>query len=110
MTVTRFHVFSLLILSCISALNREYIRSVGELSAAYANQCHDRRFFIIAALSNVHRMRVLGVIGYLFCAIGRFDIGDIFLALHYGVIGIDDQELSALGRLTSGATGLSLVF
>jgi hypothetical protein len=55
-------------------------------------------------------MRVLGVIGYLFCALGRFDIGDVFLALHYGVIGIDDTELSPLGRLTSGAASMSLVF
>ena len=110
MTATRFHLFALLLLSCISALNGEYISSVGYLAAAYANQCHDKRFFLLAALSNVHRMRILGVVGYLFCALGRFDIGDVFLSLHYGVIGIDDQELSTLGRITSGAAGLSLVF
>lgn len=105
----RLHLFALLILSCISALNGEYISSVGELSAAYAVQCHDQGFFLLAALSNVHRMRVFGVIGYLFCALGRFDIGDVFLALHYGVIGIDDGELSALGKLSSGVASLSLV-
>jgi hypothetical protein len=105
----RLHLFALLILACISALNGEYISSVGEVSAAYAIQCRDKRFFILAALSNVHRMRVLGVIGYLFCALDRFDIGDVFLSLHYGVIGIDDTELSPLGRLTSGAASLSLV-
>ena len=103
----RLHLFALLILACISAMNGEYISSVGEVSAAYAIQCHDKRFFLLASLSNVHRMRVLGVIGYLFCALGRFDIGDVFLALH--VIGIDDTELSPLGRLTSGAASLSLV-
>ena len=109
MGASRFHLFALLILACISALNGEYISSVGEVSAAYAIQCHDKRFFLLAALSNVHKMRVLGVIGYLFCALGRFDIGDVFLSLHYGVIGIDDTELSILGRLTSGAASLSLV-
>ena len=107
---SRFHLFALLILSCLSALNGEYIASVGELSAAYAIQCHDKRFFLLAALSNVHRMRVLGVIGYLFCALDRFDIGDVFLSLHYGVVGIDDQELSTLGRLSAGAASLTLVF
>jgi hypothetical protein len=105
----RLHLFALLILACISALNGEYISSVGELSAAYAIQCHDQRFFLLASLSNVHRMRVLGVIGYLFCALGRFDIGDVFLSLHYGVVGIDDAELSALGKISSGAASLSLV-
>jgi hypothetical protein len=110
MEITRFHLFSLLILACISALNGEYISSVGEVSAAYAFQCHDKRFFLLAALSNVHKMRVLGVIGYLLLALGKFDIGHVLLALHYGVIGIDDTELSVLGRLTSGAAGLSLVF
>lgn len=106
----RLHLFALLILACISALNGEYISSVGEVSAAYAIQCNDKRFFLLAALSNVHKMRVLGFLGYLFCALGRFDIGDVFLALHYGVVGIDDTELSPLGRLTSGAASLSLVF
>lgn len=110
MEITRFHLFSLLILSCISALNGELITSVGELSAAYAFQCNDKRFFILAALSNVQKMRVLGVIGYLLCALEKFDIGHVFLALHYGVVGIDDTELSVLGRLTSGAASLSLVF
>ena len=108
MGASRFHLFALLILACISALNGEYISSVGEVSAAYARQCYDKRFFLLAALSNVHKMRVLGVIGYLFCALGRFDIGDVFLALHYGVIGIYDEKLSPLGRITSGAAGLSL--
>jgi hypothetical protein len=109
MEASRFHLFALLILACISALNGEYISSVGEVSAAYARQCYDKRFFLLAALSNVHKMRVLGVIGYLFCALGRFDIGDVFLALHYGVIGIDDKDLPSLGRISSGAAGLSLV-
>jgi hypothetical protein len=110
MGASRFHLFALLILACISALNGEYISSVGEVSAAYAIQCHDKRFFIPAALSNVHKMRVLGVIGYLLCALDKFYIGHVFLALHYGAVGIDDGELSVLGRLTSGAASLSLVF
>jgi hypothetical protein len=109
MTASRFHLFALMILACISAINGEYISSVGELSAAYAIQCHDPRFYLLASLSNVHRMRMLGVIGYLLCALGKYDAGNAFLALHYGVIGIDDRELSPLGRVTSGAAGLSLV-
>lgn len=109
MTASRFHLFALLILACISAINGEYISSFGEVSAAYAVQCHDSRFYLLAALSNVHRMRMLGVIGYLLCALGKYDVGNSFLALHYGVIGIDDVELSPLGRVTSGAAGLSLV-
>lgn len=106
---SRFHLFALMILACISAVNGEYISSAGELSAAYAIQCHDPRFYLLAALSNVHRMRMLGVIGYLLCALGKYDAGNAFLALHYGVVGIDDTELSPLGRVTSGAAGLSLV-
>ena len=109
MGASRFHLFALLILACISALNGEYVSSIGELSSAYAIQCHDRRFFILAALANVPKMRVFGIIGSLLCALGKFDAGDVFLALHYGVVGIDDAELSPLGRLTSGAAGLSLV-
>lgn len=109
MGASRLHLFSLLILACISAMNGEYISSVGEVSAAYAVQCHDKRFYILAALTNVPRMRFLGVIGYLLCALGKPDEGHIFLALHYGVIGIDDTELSPLGRITSGAASLSLI-
>ena len=109
MGASRFHLFALLILACISALNGEFILSIGELSSAYAIQCHDQRFFLLAALANIPKMRVLGIIGSLLCALGKFDVGNVFLALHYGVIGIDDADLPALGKLSAGAASLSLV-
>ena len=108
MSPSRFHLFALLTLSFLSAINGEYVSSVGELASAYAIQCHDPRFFLLAALCNVPNMRILGVIGSLFCALGREDIGDVFMALHYGVVGIDDKELSPLGRLAAGAASLTL--
>jgi len=107
---SRFHLFALLLLACLSGINGEYISSAGELSAAYAIQCHDKRFFVIAALSNVHKMRFLGVIGYLLAALDKKELAHVLLAMHYGVIGIDDAELSPLGKIASAAAGTSLLF
>lgn len=105
---TRFTLFMLLILSAMSALSNDLASSVGDLAAAYAIQCEDPKFFIIAALSTIPKMRFLGLIGFLLMSVGKTEAGKIFLGLHFGTIGIDDASLPILGRLSSAAAGLSL--
>jgi len=108
MTITRFTLFMLLVLSAMSALSNDFASSVGNLAASYAIQCNDPKFFILSALSTIPRMRFLGLIGFLMMSVGKTEAGKIFLALHYGTLGIDDASLPVLGRLSSAAAGLSL--
>jgi len=54
-------------------------------------------------------MRLVGTAGFVLAAAGRMDLARPFLSLHFGVAGIDDPYLSPLGRLASGAIGVSII-
>jgi hypothetical protein len=105
--ITRFTLLAILILSGASAWKGDYASSIGDLAAAYAIQCNDSRFFLLSALSTIPKMRVIGLVGFLLLSLGHVEVGKIFLALHFGVVGIDDANLPVIGRLSAGAAGLS---
>jgi len=108
---TKFVIFSLILLTVISTFNGMFVQALGDISTAYALQCedsHSKIFFGIAALCNLFKMRLLGVLGFSLAAAGRMDLAKPLMSLHYGVVGIDDTELSPVGRLASGAIGVAL--
>ncbi|AGE49113.1 hypothetical protein ATCVBr0604L_294R [Acanthocystis turfacea Chlorella virus Br0604L] len=39
---------------------------------------------------------------------GHLDVAEKLLALHYGLIGIDDDSAVPMGRLAAGMAGVSL--
>jgi hypothetical protein len=110
--INRLVVFCIIILSAINMTNGMLIQSMADVCAAYAFQCEScdkaKPFFVIAALANVYKMRFLAMLGFLLAATGRLDIAQKLLALHYSLIGIDDDSLAPVGRLVAGVAGVSL--
>jgi hypothetical protein len=110
--INRLLVFLLTIFAIANGLNGMLIQSAADVSAAFAFQCEQfetaRPFFVIAALGSLYKMRIVGVVGFLLAAAGRMDIAQSVLALHYGVIAIDDNNVAPIGRLASGMAGVAL--
>jgi hypothetical protein len=112
--ISRFTVLCLVLLTIVSTFNGMYIQALGDISAAVVFECgnsgHSRRFFgLVAALCTLFQMRLVGTAGFVLAAAGRMDLARPFLSLHFGVAGIDDPYLSPLGRLASGAIGVSII-
>jgi hypothetical protein len=95
-----------------NAMNGMLIRSVADVCAAYGFMCESceqaRPFFAIAALANIHKMRILGIVGFALAAMGKMDIAEKILSLHFSLIGIDDASMPPVARFASGAAGVSL--
>jgi len=110
--INRFVVLCVIIYAAINMMNGMFIQSLADVSAAYGFQCEScskaKPFFAVAAVANLYNMRFLGVVGFLLAAAGRMDIAQGVLALHYSLVGIDDDELAPAGRLAAGAVGVTL--
>ena len=110
--INRLVVLLIVIYAITNAMQGMYIQSLGDVSAALAFQCEScekaRPFFAIAAISSAFKLRIFGFIGFVLAAAGQLDIAEKFLALHYGLIGIDDDDAVPVGRLAAGITGFSL--
>lgn len=110
--INRFVIICLLIFAVTNAFRGMYIQSLGDVSAAFALQCEScekaRPFFTIAAISNLYKMRFIGFIGFILAASGKLEIAEKILALHYGLVGIDDSSIPPIARFFSFAAGASL--
>jgi len=112
MAINRFVIFMIVLYAVTNALQGMYIQSLGDLSAAMALQCESceqaRPFFAVAAITNAFKLRVFGFVGFVLAAAGNLELAEKFLALHYGLIGIDDDSAVPAGRLAAGVVGVSL--
>lgn len=110
--INRFAILCIVLVAMTNVMNGMVIQSLGDVSAAFAFQCEScdkaRPFFLISACTNAYKMRLLGVVGFLLAAVGKHDIAEKVLALHYGLIGIDDANLSPVGRLAAFGAGWTL--
>ena len=110
--IKRFVVLCVIIYAAINMMNGMFIQSLADVSAAYGFQCEScdkaKPFFAIAAAANLYNMRFLGVAGFLLAAADRMDLAQGILALHYSLVGIDDDELAPAGRIAAGAAGVTL--
>jgi hypothetical protein len=109
---SRFTIICYIIMAIACVTNGSYSEAFSVMSAAYALECCSnpyqvKLFYTLAALGNLPSMRFVGVLGYLFAALGKPEISNPLLALHYGLVGIDDSEISIVGRVASGGIGLS---
>jgi hypothetical protein len=112
MVVNRFVILCIVLYAITNALQGMYIQSIGDVSAALALQCEScekaRPFFAIAAITSAFKLRIFGFVGFVLAAAGKLDVAEKMLALHYGLIGIDDDSAAPVGRLASGIVGISL--
>jgi hypothetical protein len=110
--INRFVILLIVIYAITNAMQGMYIQSLGDVSAALALQCEScekaRPFFAVAAISSAFKLRIFGFLGFVLAAAGQLDLAEKFLALHYGLIGIDDDAAVPFGRLAAGITGFSL--
>ena len=110
--ITRFTILCIVLFAATNAFQGMYIQSLGDVSAAMAFQCEScekaRPFFAVAAIANAFKMRILGFAGFVLAAMGHLDVAEKLLALHYGLIGIDDDSAVPMGRLAAGMAGVSL--
>ena len=110
--INRFVILCIIIYALSNVMNGMVIQSLGDVSAAFALQCETcekaRPFFWIAAATNVYKMRFLGTLGFILAAMDRLDIAEKILALHYGLIGIDDDNAAPIGRLSTAVAGFTL--
>jgi len=107
---TRMMIICYILLAITNVVNKSYINGFAAMSAAYASRCCEKQskfFYTMAALGWIPSMRVFGVIGYLLEAAGKPELANPFLAMHFSLIGIDDAELSPVGRLASIGLALS---
>jgi hypothetical protein len=106
MDKTRLFVLCHIILAITDVASGNPLSALSVISAAYASKCCSETkrsvFYILAAIANISKARVFGISGYLFSAAGQTDIASPLLALHYGLIGIDGEELSIAGRVSAG--------
>lgn len=106
--INRFAILCITLFALTNVLNGMLIQSLGDISAAFALQCENSRpFFWIAAIVNIYKMRLLGTLGFALAAMNRMDLAEKILALHYGLIAIDDDKVAPFGRLAAGATGFT---
>ncbi|AGE55608.1 hypothetical protein ATCVMN08101_319R [Acanthocystis turfacea Chlorella virus MN0810.1] len=110
--ISRFTVLCIVLFAVTTAVQGMYIQSLGDLSAAMGLQCESceqaRPFFAVAAISSAFKLRVFGFVGFVLAAAGNLEFAEKFLALHYGLIGIDDDAAVPAGRLAAGVAGVSL--
>ncbi|AGE56590.1 hypothetical protein ATCVNEJV2_321R [Acanthocystis turfacea Chlorella virus NE-JV-2] len=110
--ISRFTVLCIVLFAATNAFQGMYIQSLGDVSAATGFQCEScekaRPFFAVAAISNAFKLRTLGFVGFALAAMGRLDLAEKILALHYGLVGIDDDSVVPVGRLAAGLAGVSL--
>jgi hypothetical protein len=107
---TRLMILCYILLAITSVVNKSYMNGFAAMSAAYASRCCGKQskfFYTMAAAAWIPSMRVLGTIGYLLEALGKPELANPFLAMHFGLIAIDDNSLSAVGRLSSAGLALS---
>lgn len=107
---TRLMILCYILFAITSVVNKTYMNGFAVMSAAYASRCcgkPSKFFYTMAALGWIPSMRVLGVLGYLLEAAGKPELANPILAMHFGLIAIDDNELSAVGRLSSVGLALS---
>jgi len=107
---TRMMILCYILLAITNVVNKSYINGFAAMSAAYASRCCETQskfFYTMAAIGWIPSMRVFGVIGYLLEAAGKPELANPLLAMHFGLIAIDDEELSAVGRLSSAGLALS---
>jgi len=106
----RFMILCYILLAITSVVNKSYINGFAATAAAYASRCCETQtkfFYTMAAIGWIPSIRIFGVIGYLLEAAGKPELANPFLAMHFGLISIDDEELSAVGRLSSAGLALS---
>ncbi|AGE50133.1 hypothetical protein ATCVCanal1_286R [Acanthocystis turfacea Chlorella virus Canal-1] len=110
--INRLVILCIVLYAITTAMQGAYIQSLGDLSAAMALQCESceqaRPFFAVAAISSAVKLRVFGFMGFALAAAGRMDLAEKMLALHYGLVGIDDDSVVPAGRLAAGMIGVSL--
>ena len=110
--INRFVILCIVIYAVTNAMQGMYIQSLGDVSAAMALQCEScenaRPFFAVAAISSAFKLRIFGFVGFVLAAAGQLDLAEKFLALHYGLVGIDDDSAVPFGRLAAGVAGFSL--
>lgn len=110
---SRFTILCYILIAISCVIGGSYSEAFSVMSAAYALECCSnpyqvKLFYTLAALGNIPNMRFAGVLGYLFAAMKKTEISNPLLALHYGLIFIDDNTLPILGRLS--ALGASTSF
>ena len=112
MAINRFVILCIVIYAVTNAIQGMYIQSLGDVSGALGLQCEScekaRPFFAVAAITNAFKLRIFGFVGFVLAAAGQLDLAEKFLAIHYGLVGIDDDSAVPAGRLAAGAAGLSL--
>jgi len=107
---TRLMILCYILFAITSVVNTSYINGFASMSAAYGSICCGNRsklFYTLAALGWLPSLRILGVLGYLLEASGKSELANPILAMHFGLIAIDDSELSAVGRMSSAILALS---
>jgi hypothetical protein len=112
---TKFMILCYILLAISCVISGDTIEALSVTSAAYASECclddkQQKIFYALAALGNIPHWRFLGVLGYLFSALHRYDIANVLLAFHYSLIFVDDEELTAIGRLAALGLALSFAF
>ena len=107
---SRLMILCYILFSVTSVVNKSYMDGLASMSAAYGSICCGKQskfFYTLAAIGWLPSMRVLGVLGYLLEAMGKPELANPILAMHFGLIAIDDGELSAVGRMSSAGLALS---
>ncbi|AGE58744.1 hypothetical protein FK949_gp179 [Paramecium bursaria Chlorella virus NYs1] len=108
----RFMTLCFILFAISSLVNKSYIDGFAAMAAVYASMCCDTKkqqlLYTLAAGSWVPSLRIFGVVGYLLEAMGKTELANPLLAYHWGLIAIDDNSLSPIGRLA--ASGLALSF
>ena len=108
----RFMTLCYILFAISSLVNKSYVDGFAAMAAAYASMCCDTKkqqiLYTLAAGSWIPSTRIFGVVGYLLEAMGKSELANPLLAYHFGLIAIDDNELSPIGRLAT--VGLALSF
>ena len=109
----RLMIFLHVVLAVAYIMREDYVNAFAAISATYATQfCQDGQaskvLYSLAGLAEASHLRVPGTLGYLFAAMGKSDVSNPLLALHYSLVGVDDASISPLGRCA--ALGIALMF